>query len=89
MVPLKANDGTLNGIDLSAPVPTWSTLINEADSSKRWFPLPQFENVELPKADSQFEEANSGKMAFTSRENIFRANYGRKIQHQHCLENCN
>lgn len=64
MVPLKANDGTLNGIDLSAPVPTWSTLINEADSSKRWFPLPQFENVELPKADSQFEEANSGKMAF-------------------------
>lgn len=64
MVPLKANDGTLNGVDLSAPVPTWSTLINEADSSKRWFPLPQFENVELPKADSQFEEANSGKMAF-------------------------
>jgi hypothetical protein len=64
MLPLKANDGTLNGIDLSASVPTWSTLINEADSSKRWFPIGQFENVELPKADSQFEEANSGKMAF-------------------------
>lgn len=64
MVPLTANDGTLNGIDLSNPLPTWSDLINEADASKRWFPLPEFENVELPKADSQFEEANSGRMAF-------------------------
>lgn len=64
MVPLKANDGTLNGLDLSASVPVWSDLINETDSSKRWFPIGAFENVELPKADSQFEEANSGKMAF-------------------------
>lgn len=64
MVPLTANDGTLNGIDLSAALPTWSDLINEADSSKRWFPLPEFENVEMPKADSQFEESNSGRKAF-------------------------
>jgi hypothetical protein len=64
MVPLTANDGTLNGIDLSAPLPTWNSLINEPDASKRWFPLPAFENVELPKAESQFEEANSGRMAF-------------------------
>jgi len=64
LVPLKANDGTLNGIDLSLPVPNWSDLINEVDASKRWFPLPTFENVELPKADSQFEEANSGRMVF-------------------------
>jgi len=64
MVPLKANDGTLNYIDLTAPLPTWNDLINEVDASKRWFPLPNFENVELPKADSQFEEANSGRMVF-------------------------
>jgi hypothetical protein len=64
MVPLTDNQGTLNGIDLAAALPTWSDLINEADASKRWFPLPEFENVELPKADSQFEEANSGRMAF-------------------------
>lgn len=64
MVPLKANDGTLNFIDLTAPLPIWNDLVNEADASKRWFPLPLFENVELPKADSQFEEANSGRMAF-------------------------
>lgn len=64
MVPLKANDGTLNYIDLTATLPIWDDLINEPDASKRWFPLPNFENVELPKADSQFEEANSGRMVF-------------------------
>lgn len=64
MVPLVANDGTLNYIDLTAPLPAWNSLINEADASKRWFPTPIFENVELPKADSQFEEANSGRMVF-------------------------
>lgn len=64
MVALTANDGTLNGIDLNAPLPSFTALINEADASKRWFPLPKFENVELPKADSQFEEASSGRMVF-------------------------
>lgn len=64
MVPLYANDGTANYLDLTAQLPTWSDLINEADASKRWFPLPNFENVELPKADSQFEEASSGRMVF-------------------------
>ena len=63
LVPLKGNDGTLNGIDLSS-IPIWTDLVNEQDASKRWFPLPSFENVELAKADSQFEEANSGRMAF-------------------------
>lgn len=64
MVPLKSNAGVDNAIDLSVAVPTWSTLVNQSDASQRWFPLPQFENVELPKADSQFEEANSGRKAF-------------------------
>ena len=63
-LPLYANDGTRNGIDLNAPLPTWADLVNEVDASKRWFPIPAFENVELPKADSQFEEANSGRMVF-------------------------
>lgn len=64
VVPLFANDGSKNGIDLSASLPTWSSLVNEADASKRWFPLPAFENVELPKADSLFEEANSGRQVY-------------------------
>lgn len=64
MVPLKDSLGNKNGIDLSTALPVWEDLVNEADESKRWFPVPEFENVELPKADSQFEEANSGRMAF-------------------------
>lgn len=64
IVPLTANDGTRNGIDLSTALPSWSGLVNEADASKRWFPLPAFENVELPKADSLFEEANSGRQVY-------------------------
>jgi hypothetical protein len=64
-VPLFNNDGDLNGIDLTAPLPDWiADLVNAADKSERWFPIPAFENVELPKADSQFEEAASGRMAF-------------------------
>ena len=64
VLPLKDQQGNLNGIDLNAALPNWESLINEVDPSRRWFPLPPFENVELPKADSQFEEANSGRMAF-------------------------
>jgi hypothetical protein len=64
MVPLKDSTGADNYIDLTTALPTWSTLINEADASKRWFPLPVFENVDLPKADSTFDEANSGRMVF-------------------------
>lgn len=64
MVPLRANDGTFNFIDLTATLPVWDDLVNEPDASKRWFPLPAFENVELPKADTQFEEANSGRMVY-------------------------
>lgn len=64
MVPLRDSTGADNFIDLSSALPTWSNLINEADASKRWFPLPVFENVDLPKADSTFDEANSGRMVF-------------------------
>ena len=64
LVPLTDTDGNKNGIDLNAALPVWSDLVNEADASKRWFPLPSFENVEMPKADSLFEEAASGRSAF-------------------------
>lgn len=64
MTPLQDSLGNKNGIDLLTALPTWDDLVNETDPSKRWFPIPEFENVELAKADSQFEEANSGRMAF-------------------------
>jgi len=64
IVPLTANDGTKNRIPLTLPLPVWADLVNESDESKRWFPTSQFENVELPKADSLFDEANSGRKVF-------------------------
>jgi hypothetical protein len=64
MVPLSNSDGELNFIDLTSPLPNFTELVNSQDESFRWFPLPVFENVELPKADSKFEEANSGRMVF-------------------------
>lgn len=65
LVPLYTNGGVRNGIDLSIALPDWNIdLVNNTDPSQRWFPIPYFENVELPKADSQFEEAASGRKAF-------------------------
>lgn len=64
LVPIQDNAGAYNYIDLTLALPVWSTLINEQDESQRWYPLPTFENVELPKADTVFEEANSGRMAY-------------------------
>ncbi len=66
MVPLKDSTGAKNYLDLTATLNEayFTALTNEADATKRWFPLPQFENVELAKADSTFEEAPSGRKVF-------------------------
>jgi len=65
LVPLKDSAQNKNGINLSVPftATTWSDFINNPDASQRWFPLPHFEEVTLPKADTQFKEAASGAMA--------------------------
>jgi len=66
LVPLQDATGARNYLDLTTALTstTFNTLVNQADSTKRWFPLPVFENVELAKADSTFEEAPSGKKVF-------------------------
>jgi hypothetical protein len=66
LVPLLANDGTKNKIALGTPLTEASVLalLNQTDSSKRWFPLGTFENVAMEKAESSFEEAPSGKKVF-------------------------
>jgi len=64
LVPLQDNAGAYNYIDLTASLPNWTNLVNDTDPSQRWYPLPAFENVEMPKADTVFEEANSGRMAY-------------------------
>jgi hypothetical protein len=68
MVPLFKSNGDRNGLEVSAGTTfnaaDFTTLVNMFDESRRWFPLPQFENVELPKAESKFEESNSGRMVY-------------------------
>ena len=63
LVPLKDATGALNKVSLTT-FPTWASLFNELDATKRWYPLPVFENVEMAKADSTFEEAPSGRKVF-------------------------
>lgn len=66
LVPIEDSTGAKNYVDLtSAPTSaTINALINQADATKRWFPLGLFENVTLEKAESTFEEAPSGKKQF-------------------------
>lgn len=66
LVPLQDSTGARNFLDLTTALTstTFNALVNQVDATKRWFPLPVFENVELAKADSTFEEAPSGKKVF-------------------------
>lgn len=63
LVPLKDSTGALNKVSLTT-FPTWASKFTELDATKRWYPLPVFENVEMAKADSTFEEAPSGRKVF-------------------------
>lgn len=93
-VPLKDSTGALNFVDVSTSLPTWSTLINQADPTKRWFPTPFIEKPELPKADPVFEEGASGKSYFVKNGKrsfsgeIFEmpANYAGKLQANKCVD---
>lgn len=66
MVPLEDSTGAKNYIDLTATLDQayFEALVNQADASKRFFPLPLLENVALEKGDSTFEEAPSGRKVF-------------------------
>ena len=58
LVPRYANDGTANKISLPATLNQafFNALINNADRSLRWYPLPKFVNVEMAKGESVYEE---------------------------------
>lgn len=66
LTPLYSTAGVRNKVDLVTPLTEVSVnaLLNNADSSLRWFPLGTFENVTMEKAESSFEEAPSGKKVF-------------------------
>lgn len=62
LVPRYANDGTANKITVPATLNQayFDALINNADRSLRWYPLPKFVNVEMAKAESTYETFNDG-----------------------------
>lgn len=63
LVPTYANDGTLNELDLSAgpfDATFFAALVNHADPSKRWYPLPEIKNVTDERGDPSAETADDG-----------------------------
>lgn len=65
-VPLIADDGTENKIDLSVALDqaAITALINQADPSKRWYPTPNFKTVTQEREDSITESFDDGSVAF-------------------------
>lgn len=66
LVPLYDSTGAANKITVGTQLTDAivSALINQADDTKRWYPLPYLENVTNTRADSTFETAPSGVKAF-------------------------
>ena len=60
------NTGALNKVSLPATLNQafFDALINNTDRSKRWYPLPKFVNVTMPKEDSVFETFEDGSKKF-------------------------
>jgi hypothetical protein len=59
LVPLFANDGTRNSIDMSTTI-SLSAKLNNADKSKRFYPIQDLKDVELPVADTRFKTYKDG-----------------------------
>jgi hypothetical protein len=67
MVPLIADDGTENVITISTYTGTqveWDARTENLDRSKRYYPLPEFKNVEDVKGDTIFESFNDTSNLF-------------------------
>lgn len=67
LVPITANDGTINEYQISSTTfnsAFFTARVNDADASKRWYPLPDIENIEDLRGDPIFETLNNGKNIF-------------------------
>jgi hypothetical protein len=67
MVPLTADDGTANVINISSYTGSqaeWDARTENLDRSKRYYPLPEFKNVEDVKGDTIFESFNDTSNLF-------------------------
>lgn len=62
-VNLKNSTGALTRVDLTS-LPNFANLFTAVNPKDRWFPLESFDNVEMPIADSSFEESSSGRKFF-------------------------
>jgi len=62
-VPLNAEDGTRNGLDLTSPTlgADLLALVNHVDPSKRWYPYQGLRNVTQPQADATYETFDNGE----------------------------
>lgn len=71
MMPILANDGTRNGIDLTSNDLAQELLdaINKPDPSKRLYPFNNLRNVTFEEADPNFETADNGER-FKTRNGI-------------------
>ncbi len=58
MVPIYANDGTMNGIPFSATINQayFDALVNNTDPSKRWYPIPEVKDVKDVRAANIMEK---------------------------------
>lgn len=65
-VPTYDSTGARNGIDLTDTLNEayFTALINEADATKRWYPLPEMKNVSSPRADAIVSEWEDGTTEF-------------------------
>jgi len=65
-VPTYDSTGTKNFIDTTDTLDSayFTALINQADDSKRWYPLPPMLNVEDVRAEDITESFNDGSIAF-------------------------
>jgi len=59
LVPIFANDGTRNSIDMSTTI-DMSAKVNHLDKSKRFYPIQDLKDVELPVAETKFKTYKDG-----------------------------
>jgi len=71
LVPMKANDGTPNkyAVSTTFDLAFFTTQINEADSSKRWYPMPDLKNFSGTVADDNNETFEDGDIKFINSGN--------------------
>lgn len=63
LVPIKNSSNLYNRVSLLS-LPNFNNLFNAVNYKDRWYPLETFDNVEIPIADSTFEETASGRKFF-------------------------